>query len=129
MCDALVGLVWNPISTQATKAALVTAYYLVAASDRGAARFAELGVVAVLVEALVDADKNTSQKALAALDGVLCADAGLAAARAHALAVLVLVKKMFRVSDMATDIVVRTRSEQQRHMHIIDGITHLISCT
>ncbi|CAD6338559.1 unnamed protein product [Miscanthus lutarioriparius] len=99
MCDALVGLVWNPISTQATKAALVTAYYLVAASDRGAARFAELGVVAVLVEALVD--------------GVLCADAGLAAARAHALAVLVLVKKMFRVSDMATDIVVQDRSQEQ----------------
>ncbi|KAG0513674.1 hypothetical protein BDA96_10G122400, partial [Sorghum bicolor] len=44
---------------------------------------------------LVDADKGTSEKALAALDGVLCADAGLAAARAHALAVPVLVKKMF----------------------------------
>jgi hypothetical protein len=106
MCDALVGLVRNPISTPATKAALVTAYYLVAASDRAAAGFAELGAVAVLVEALVDADKGTSEKALAALDGVLCADAGLSAARAHALAVPVLVKKMFRVSDMATDFAV-----------------------
>ncbi|CAD6339659.1 unnamed protein product [Miscanthus lutarioriparius] len=106
MCYALVGLVRNPISTPATKAALVTAYYLVAASDRAAARFAELGAVGVLVEALVDADKGTSEKALAALDGVLCADAGLAAARAHALAVPVLVKKMFRVSDMATDFAV-----------------------
>ena len=106
MLDALVDLVRSPISTSATKAALVTAYYLVAASDRAAARFAELGAVAVLVEALVDADKGTSEKALAALDGVLCADAGLAAARAHALAVPVLVKKMFRVSDMATDFAV-----------------------
>ncbi|XP_066372180.1 U-box domain-containing protein 21-like [Miscanthus floridulus] len=106
MCDALVGLVRNPISTPATKAALVTAYYLVAASDRAASRFAELDAVAVLVEALVDADKGTSEKALAALDGMLCADAGLAAARAHALAVPVLVKKMFRVSDMATDFAV-----------------------
>lgn len=106
MCDALVDLVRSPVSTPATKAALVTAYYLVAASDRAAARFAEFGAVAVLVEALVDADKGTSEKALAALDGVLCADAGLAAARAHALAVPVLVKKMFRVSDMATDFAV-----------------------
>jgi hypothetical protein len=106
MCDTLVDLVRNPVSTQATKAALVTAYYLAAASDRAAGRLAECGAVSVLVEALVDADKGTSEKALAALDGVLCADAGLAAARAHALAVPVLVKKMFRVSDMATDFAV-----------------------
>ncbi|EMS58166.1 hypothetical protein TRIUR3_07298 [Triticum urartu] len=40
------------------------------------------------------------------LDGVLCADAGLESARAHALVVPVLVKKMFRVSDMATEFAV-----------------------
>ena len=106
MCDALVRLVRSPVSAPATKAALVTAYYLAAASDRAAARLAEVGAVPALVELLVDADKGTSEKALAALDGVLCADAGLAAARAHALAVPVLVKKMFRVSDMATEFAV-----------------------
>ncbi|XP_062233169.1 U-box domain-containing protein 21-like [Phragmites australis] len=106
MCGVLVGLVRNPVSLQATKAALVTAYYLVSASDRAAARLAELGAVPVVVELLVDADKGTSEKALAALDGVLCVDAGLAAARAHALVVPVLVKKMFRVSDMATEFAV-----------------------
>ncbi|KAG2605181.1 U-box domain-containing protein 21-like [Panicum virgatum] len=106
MCDALVRLVRSPVSAPATKAALVTAYYLASASDRAAARLAEVGAVPALVELLVDADKGTSEKALAALDGVLCADAGLAAARAHALAVPVLVKKMFRVSDMATEFAV-----------------------
>ncbi|CAL5047093.1 unnamed protein product [Urochloa decumbens] len=108
MCDALVGLVRRPVSAPATKAALVTAYYLAAASDRAAARLAESGAVAALVELLVDADKGTSEKALAALDAVLGAGAGagLAAARAHALAVPVLVKKMFRVSDMATEFAV-----------------------
>lgn len=106
MCDALVGLVRNPVSPQATKAALVTAYYLVSAADRAAARFAELGAVPVVVELLVDADKGTSEKALAVLDGVLCTDAGLGSARAHALVVPVLVKKMFRVSDMATEFAV-----------------------
>ena len=106
MCDALVRLVRSPVSAPATKAALVTAYYLASASDRAAARLAEVGAVPALVELLVDADKGTSEKALAALDAVLGADAGLAAARAHALAVPVLVKKMFRVSDMATEFAV-----------------------
>ncbi|KAM3208681.1 hypothetical protein ACQJBY_063400 [Aegilops geniculata] len=106
VCSALVGLVRNPVSPQATKAALVTAYYLVSGSDRAAARFAELGAVPVVAELLVDADKGTSEKALAVLDGVLCADAGLESARAHALVVPVLVKKMFRVSDMATEFAV-----------------------
>ncbi|EEE65449.1 hypothetical protein OsJ_20813 [Oryza sativa Japonica Group] len=106
MCDALVGLVTSPVSSQATKAALVTAYYLVSSGDRAAARFAELGVVPAAVELLVDADKGTSEKALAVLDAALCADAGVESARAHALTVPVLVKKMFRVSDMATDFAV-----------------------
>ncbi|KAL5200213.1 hypothetical protein ABZP36_021416 [Zizania latifolia] len=106
MCDALLGLVTSPISSQATKAALVTAYYLVSASDRAAARFAELGAVPAVVELLVDADKGTTEKALAVLDAVLCTDAGVESARAHALVVPVLVKKMFRVSDMATDFAV-----------------------
>jgi hypothetical protein len=105
-CDALVGLVRNPVSPQATKAALVTAYYLVSSSDRAAARFAELGAVPVLAELLVDADKGTTEKALAALDGILCAGAGLESARSHALVVPVLVKKMFRVSDMVTEFAV-----------------------
>ena len=42
-----------------------------------------LRAMSVLLEVLVEADWATSQKALATLDGVLCADAGLAAARAR----------------------------------------------
>uniref|UniRef100_A0A0D9WNV8 U-box domain-containing protein n=1 Tax=Leersia perrieri TaxID=77586 RepID=A0A0D9WNV8_9ORYZ len=107
MCDALVGLVTRPVSSQATKAALVAAYYLVSSSDVAAARFADLGVVRVVVELLVDADKGTSEKALAVLDAALCAGgAAVDSALAHALTVPVLVKKMFRVSDMATDFAV-----------------------
>uniref|UniRef100_N1R184 U-box domain-containing protein n=1 Tax=Aegilops tauschii TaxID=37682 RepID=N1R184_AEGTA len=72
VCSALVGLVGKPMSPQATKAALVTAYYIVSCSNRAAARFAELGAVLVVVELVLDADKRTSEKALAVLDGVLC---------------------------------------------------------
>ena len=72
VCSALVGLVRKPMSPQANKATLVTAYYLVFGSNRAAARFAELGAVLVVVELVLDADKRTSEKALAVLDGVLC---------------------------------------------------------
>jgi hypothetical protein len=96
----------DPVSPQTTKSALITTYYLISTSDHAATRFAELGAVPVLAELLVDADKGTSEKALAMLDGVLCADAGLQSARAHALVVPVLVKKMFRVSDMVTEFAV-----------------------
>ncbi|XBI45850.1 hypothetical protein VPH35_110237 [Triticum aestivum] len=106
VCSALVGLVRNPVSPQATKVALVTDYYLVSGSYRAAASFAELGTVFVVVELLVDAIKGTSEKALVVLDGVLCADTGLESTRAHALVVPLLVKKMFRVSHMATEFAV-----------------------
>ena len=50
----------------------------------------------------MDVDKGRSEKALAVLDGVMCASSP----RVHALVVPVLVKKMFRVSDMATEFAV-----------------------
>jgi hypothetical protein len=62
--------------------------------------------VPFLAELLVDADKGTSEKALAMLDGVLRTEAGLQSARAHGLVVPVLVKKMFRVSDMVMEFAV-----------------------
>ena len=50
----------------------------------------------MLVEAPVDAE----------LEAVLASEEGRASARAHALAVPMLVKKMFRVSDLATQLAV-----------------------
>ncbi|GJN22214.1 hypothetical protein PR202_gb09762 [Eleusine coracana subsp. coracana] len=108
--DALVNLVKKPVSPQATKAALVTAYYLVATtsdSDFAASQlFVALGMVRLLVELLVDADKGTTEKALAVLDSLLLTEGGRVAARGHALAVPVLVKKMRDVSEMATEFAV-----------------------
>ena len=46
--------------------------HLVSGSNRTAACFAELGAVLVVVELVLDADKRTSEKALAVLNGVLC---------------------------------------------------------
>ncbi|KAL6912164.1 hypothetical protein ACP4OV_000969 [Aristida adscensionis] len=106
MLDALVGLLEKPVSPQATKAALVTAYYLAAGTDRAARRLIELGMVRLLVELLVDADKGTTEKALAVLDSLLLTEEGRGEACAHALAVPVLVKKLQHVSEMATEFAV-----------------------
>uniref|UniRef100_A0A0D9VKS3 U-box domain-containing protein n=1 Tax=Leersia perrieri TaxID=77586 RepID=A0A0D9VKS3_9ORYZ len=106
MYDALVDLVARPVSPQATKAALVTAYYLATNAEHAAARFVELGVVELLVELLAGADKGTAEKALAVLDTALATGAGRDRAYAHALAVPVLAKKTMHVSDMATEFAV-----------------------
>ncbi|CAN6295825.1 unnamed protein product [Urochloa humidicola] len=104
--DALMKIVKAPICPQATKAAMVATYHLTRSDERVAARLAAAGLVPVLVEALVEADKSMSEKALAVLDAVLASEEGRGSARAHALAVPVLVKKMFRVSDLATELAV-----------------------
>ena len=103
---ALIKLLQRPVSAQATKAAMVTAYYLVTNSDLAAIRLVDLGMVELLVELLVDADKGTTEKALAVLDSLLLTEEGRGKACAHALAVPVLVKKMQHVSDMATEFAV-----------------------
>jgi hypothetical protein len=104
--DALVKIIKAPICPQATKAAMVATYHLARSDERVAARLATAGLVPVLVEVLVDADKSASEKALAVLDAALASEEGRARGRAHALAVPVLVKKMFRVSDLTTELVV-----------------------
>ena len=103
---ALVMLLKKPVSPQATKAALVTAYYLVAHTELAASRLVDLGTVQLLVEQLVDADRGTTEKALALLDSLLLTVKGRDAAYEQALAVPVIVRKMQHVSDMATEFAV-----------------------
>ncbi|KAF0932570.1 hypothetical protein E2562_010450 [Oryza meyeriana var. granulata] len=106
MYDELVKLVAKPVTPQATKAALVTTYYLVKSVEHAASRFVGLGMVELLVELLADADKGMTEKALAVLDSVLVTRNGRDRAYAHALAVPVLAKKTMHVSDMATEFAV-----------------------
>jgi hypothetical protein len=106
VAQVLVKTIRDGICQPATRACLVAAYQLACTGESAAARLASAGIVTVLVELLVDADKSTADKALAALDAALASRDGRACARADALAMPVLVKKMFRVSDAATSLVV-----------------------
>lgn len=103
LIESLVDLVKNPISPTTTKATLLTSFFLV---DVAAWEFAEAGMVHVLMDLLVNSDKSTTEKALGVLDGICSSEMGIYLMQEHALAVPVLVKKMFRVSDMATDFAV-----------------------
>ncbi|XP_072992924.1 U-box domain-containing protein 21-like [Typha latifolia] len=107
LIEALVKLIKEPISPQSTKSSLLSIYYLVNGSGGStAAAFVELGMIPTLLEILVDAEKSVCEKALAVLDGLLSSEAGRVKARRNALAVPVLIKKMFRVSDATTEFAV-----------------------
>ncbi|KAL6642538.1 hypothetical protein ACP70R_020719 [Stipagrostis hirtigluma subsp. patula] len=106
IADVVVMTIRDAVCPQATKACLVAAHHLARADDRAAVRLAAAGIVPLLVELLVGADRSTAERALAALDAALASGDGRAHARADALAVPVLVKKMFRVSDTATEFAV-----------------------
>ncbi|KAG1342707.1 U-box domain-containing protein 21 [Cocos nucifera] len=106
LIEALVKLIKEPIFPQATKASLVATFYMVNSDERMASRFADLGLVPVLLDILVDTEKSMCEKALAVLNGLLSCEEGREKAYEHALTMPVLVKKMFRVSDMATEFVV-----------------------
>ncbi|XP_020091288.1 U-box domain-containing protein 21-like [Ananas comosus] len=106
LSEALVKLIEKPISPQATKVSLIATYYMVSSSNIVASKFVELGLVPLLLENLVDAEKSVCEKALGVLDGLFSCERGRERGYDNALAVPVLVKKMFRVSDLATEFAV-----------------------
>ncbi|MQM22456.1 hypothetical protein Taro_055508 [Colocasia esculenta] len=108
MAEALVKLIREPISPQATKASLVAVFYLVSSDEKTASRFVDMGLVPLILEILVESDKSMTEKALGVLDGVCSSKKGRQQAYGHALTMPVLVKKIFRVSEVATEFSVST---------------------
>lgn len=103
LAEVLTMLVEKPISPLATKASLVTIFYLISSNERAASRFVSLGLVSLLLDTLVACDKSLCEKALAVLEGLFQCEKGREMGCGHALTVPVLVKKMLRISDMATE--------------------------
>ncbi|XP_031100720.1 U-box domain-containing protein 21-like [Ipomoea triloba] len=104
--EPLVNLVKEPICPAATKAALLSIYYLISKSstpEKSAAAVSSLGIIPTITEKLVDCDRSVCEKALAVLDGVCISATGRETATNHALTVPVLVKKLHRVSELSTE--------------------------
>ncbi|CAN4113904.1 unnamed protein product [Withania somnifera] len=102
--EGLVKLVKEPICPKTTKASLLTIYHMVNSSSLSSkSRFVDVGFVELLLEMLVDCDKSLCEKALGVLDGILSYEEGVQRACSYALTMPVLVKKLLRVSDLATE--------------------------
>lgn len=103
MAEALVKLIREPISAQVTKSSLVAIFYMVSTREATASKFAAMGLVPLLLDALVDCDKSTTEKITGVLDGLCGSRRGRQAACQHALTTPLLVKKILRVSAMTTE--------------------------
>lgn len=105
--ESLVYLIREPISPTATKASLMAIYYIISSTDNDnniTSRFLEMGLVSVIVEMIVEAEKNVCEKALGVLDAICNTEQGKEEAYKNALIVAVVVKKILRVSDSATEL-------------------------
>ncbi|KAK9063798.1 hypothetical protein SSX86_017670 [Deinandra increscens subsp. villosa] len=107
--EALAKLVKEPIDPTTTNASLLAIYHLVTPStcynqkEILITRFLATGLTEKLLEMLVDCTRGVCEKALGVLDGLCSIDEGLEKAHTNALTVPVLVKKLLRVSDTATE--------------------------
>lgn len=106
LIEGVVELIKKPISSKAMKASLMVSYHLTSFGSKAIRRFVELGIVGLVLELLVDIEKSVSEKALLVFDVVCSSEEGREEAYNNALTIPVLVKKMFRVSDQATECVI-----------------------
>ncbi|KAG6412463.1 hypothetical protein SASPL_125142 [Salvia splendens] len=104
--EALIRLIKEPIFPTTTKASLLSIYYLLKSheySNAIAVTLMEMGMVEKLLDMAVDGDKSVTEKVLGVLDGMCGHEEVRRRARENALMIPLLVKKVLRVSEMATE--------------------------
>ncbi|KAL1308271.1 hypothetical protein HN51_050205 [Arachis hypogaea] len=110
VAEGLVKMIKEPIgSASITKACLSMIFKLVTYSkgkDVISQRFVELGLVEVLLETIVDCDKGVCEKALGVLDSICGTKEGKEIAKANALTIPLVVKKLLRVSELSSSFAV-----------------------
>ncbi|KAL2333187.1 hypothetical protein Fmac_014400 [Flemingia macrophylla] len=103
--EALVKMVREPIGSTSTKACLVTIFKLISSGENRegiAERFVELGLVPLLLEAIVDGEKGVCEKALGVLDCICDCQQGKEVVKTNALTLPLVIKKILRVSQLAS---------------------------
>lgn len=107
--EALVGIIKEPIRPAATKASLTSIFYIISSSKSSKKirlRLVEMGLVSLLLDILVDGEKGVCERALGVLDGICDCKEGREKAYENALTTPLLVKKILRISEMATEFLV-----------------------
>ncbi|CAI9110280.1 OLC1v1010274C1 [Oldenlandia corymbosa var. corymbosa] len=108
--ESLFKIVKVPICPAATKASLMVIYHMLQSrrSEKLALKLVELGMVDLILEMLVEGEKSTSEKALGVLESICNWKVGREKACENALTMPILVKKILRVSELATEFAVST---------------------
>ncbi|XP_023514876.1 U-box domain-containing protein 21-like [Cucurbita pepo subsp. pepo] len=105
--EGLMKLIKEPICSSSKKASLFITYHAIASSSNQEGftkAFLQMGLVPLLLETLVDAERSVCERALGVFDGICETKRGREEAYAHALTMPVIVKKILRVSDLATEL-------------------------
>ncbi|KAM0021881.1 putative U box domain, armadillo-like helical, Zinc finger, RING/FYVE/PHD-type [Helianthus debilis subsp. tardiflorus] len=116
--EALINLINAPDSHSIIKSSFSVIYHILSTQighNKLSPRFLELGVVELSLEALVEADKGLSEMALGVLDRISDSKEGRERVQKHALSVPLLVKKILRVSSLATDFCVSMLWKFSKH--------------
>ncbi|XP_071709596.1 U-box domain-containing protein 21-like [Rutidosis leptorrhynchoides] len=106
LSEALVNLINTPDCLSVKKASFSVIYYIISTQigfNKLSSRLLELGVVDSSLEALVEADKGLSEMVLGVLDCISDSNEGREKVDKHALTIPLIVKKILRVSSLATD--------------------------
>ncbi|KAG9129202.1 hypothetical protein Leryth_006403 [Lithospermum erythrorhizon] len=106
VAETLFTIAQAPISPAATKASMVVIYNLLEGNEKVVESFVEMGLTQVVIELLVNGDKSMSEKALGVLDQICNSTKGKEIASKNALTMPVLVKKLLRVTELATEFAV-----------------------
>ncbi|XP_022997974.1 U-box domain-containing protein 21-like [Cucurbita maxima] len=104
--EALVSIIREPLCPSATKSSLTAIFYMILPSEiseKMTMKFMELGLVSQLLDFLVDAEKSLCEKALGVLDGICDFKQGREKLYQNALTIPLLVKKILRVSEVASE--------------------------
>ncbi|KAJ0048849.1 hypothetical protein Pint_16865 [Pistacia integerrima] len=102
--ETLVKFLKEPISRTITKASLMVIFAMVSSPNENIkASFVEKGLVSLLLNLIVDSEKSICEKGLGVLDKLFKSKEGREEAYQNALAMPVLVKKILRVSELATE--------------------------
>ncbi|KAF5730283.1 hypothetical protein HS088_TW20G00656 [Tripterygium wilfordii] len=100
--EIMFKFIQHPISTTITKSSLVLSFHLVSFSEKIRNLFCQMGLVSILLKSMIDTERSVCERALGVLDRLCDCDAGREEAYKNALTIPVLVKKILRVTDLAS---------------------------
>ncbi|ERM93829.1 hypothetical protein AMTRI_Chr04g181670 [Amborella trichopoda] len=102
--ESLLQIIRDPICSSSLKASLITVFYVCSSDEEIRAKAVKLGFISAILDILPDSDRSVCEKAMAAIDALCKSKEGRAKASEHALMVPLVVKKIFRVSDLVTEL-------------------------